>query len=431
MAKPHRKKSKPRKSSSGARSTQRNSSSRHTRPRKSTDEKKLGSKLRKPIPKKLRAVPPPVKHFEKERAEQPASVSDSYRRIRKAEWKRWKALADNSEFVWETFRLKYQLMRFLENDPEPLRNFFNREKGINGAQFKSLIERVERIKNPTLQNLLKRYASYALRYGVELVLRGTGRYCQVNGPQFQVHGTGFWGSKFHVVIRDGTLEPVSDSKDEIGNPMDQASPPEDERDEARYSMRKPRVVGILSADEPYYDEAPLSDAFHSDEVRVPARLQKLIESGKAKYVSVDDEDNFSLIRQLMDFAYSPDQITVIEYGSSFRHQFYLVGEHVALNRVSATLQKVATAFQRGKGGHDQRGRPPDRRRLYGRLTAIIRIKEAGDRVDRLLENEDRSARLQIWVRKSPHKESPAVPDAATRRANMQSLLSQYKSKLEK
>jgi hypothetical protein len=202
-----------------------------------------------------------------------------------------------------------------------------------------------------LKALLKRYAMFVIRYGVIFVLKS-------KPPYFRTRSIGFWGNKFHVELRNGQLEPVGGA--------------------------------------PAWDgQTPLSDGFESAELIVPEALRSLVEDAPkektlaednpkkdrkntndypmAKYVRVDDEDEFSVLNQIMDFAYSSDQVAVIEYRSSvFRRNFLMIGENVSLNQVWDQLKKVVTEWQRETGGSDQRGKPTDIRRLSALLNTIVR-----------------------------------------------------------
>jgi hypothetical protein len=313
-----------------------------------------------------------------------------YRRIRKGEWERWKTLADNKEFVWETFCLKYQLKQLFTKDPDALRIFFRPGFRVDAPRSQATKRRIEQVVDDKLKKVLDRYASYAQRYGVEFSLHKP-------EPYFRVWGTGFGGNKFHVEIRDGGF----------------------------------RAIGRARA---------LGGAIESDEVPVPSKLQGLVRKGQAKYVRIDDGDDFSILRQLTSFAYSPDQVTVVDYGSTSRHQFYLVGEHVPLNRIWPVLQKVVTEFQRELGGHDQRGRQTNVRRLYAQLQALVRSNNSMKNVAAaLIEQEDRRAEMALDDRKSGGERSERheargatqSADLQTRRDKAQSYLSQLTARLKR
>jgi hypothetical protein len=334
-----------------------------------------------------------------------------FQRVRASQWKRWRMLADNKEFVRETFRLKYQLEPFMKNDPDQLRPFFNPAFFVTAPNSRAAVRNIENIGDEKLKTLLMRYAMYVLRYDVILVLKS-------KRPYFRTQSVGFWGNKFHVELRNGRLEPVGSS--------------------------------------PVWDgQTPLSDGYESAELVVPEALRPLLEDNakeesakinkyptRAKYVRVDDEDEFSVLSQIMDFSYSPDQVSVIEYRSPmFRRNFFLIGENVSLNQVWGQLKKVVTEWQRETGGSDQRGKPPDIRRFYALRNTIVRGKlDEGAMAERFLKWEKVISKIELEKQKvsttlTTSKTRPVgstdVPKSPQEKAmsSMRSTISQLKAEL--
>jgi hypothetical protein len=331
-----------------------------------------------------------------------------YRRKQKAEWRRWRKLANNKDFVWETWRLKFQLLESLGNDPDQIRKFFRPSLMVTPTNLGAVNRQILDVRDETLKALLIRCVKYVLRYQLVLSLAKA-------PPYFRIRGLGFWGNKFQVAIRDGQLEPIG------------GIPPWEEEGarRLRISLKKQGTGSLPNRIKPgdvLVTGTPLSDGFESDELPVPAGLQSLVKEGWAKYVWIEDKDEFSMLRQITDFAYSPDQVTVIDYSSTFPHKFYLVGENVPLNKVWPKLRRVAADSQRQTGKGDQRGRSPKLRRLYAELNLIVRGKGS-------MENRAQILR-RMEDREREEKRKPPKPQTDARVAAKQSYLSQLKKQLK-
>jgi hypothetical protein len=306
--------------------------------------------------------------------------SQRYRDIIRLVWKRWRSLAKKKEFVWETMALKYQLTKAYAEKPDFVKRFFSPTFNVAAPQLRSVEKKIDGVTDENIRRLLRRYARHAVRYGIAFSLRA-------KSPYFRVRSSGFAGDNFHVVIRNGEIEPV---------------------------------VRPLGEDSPY-EEAPLSDAFGSDEP-IPPAVQPLMTGREnlARYVVIDDTEDFSLLNQLMDFAYSPNQVTVIRYNSTTPRTFFLIGENVPLNKVFGSLKRVAAAAQREVTGSDQRGMTPNLRKLHGQLNLILRRGTGRESATRLLDAEERRVASETEGKK----------DYLSRRQSIESHLSQLKRQLE-
>jgi hypothetical protein len=181
----------------------------------------------------------------------PAS-SEWLRRARETEWDRWRLLGDNKEFVWETWRLKYQLTLFLETNPAQVRAFFSPTFFVTGSKLREMQGRINRIDDDKLKRLLKRYVRYVLQYGVMFRLND-------KPPYFRVETLGFPGNRFHAVISQGQLKPAWNVPNEIAR------------------------------------DIPSWEVFESDEVEILAKLNDLYQAGMAKYLLVDDMIRISFL----------------------------------------------------------------------------------------------------------------------------------------
>jgi hypothetical protein len=367
-------------------------------------------------------------------SDEPA-LPKEFQSSRRAQWNRWRRLATNKEFVWKTSKLKYQMAAFVNTNRDELRRLFDSVFFITLPNLRTSLQRIDSVSDEKLNALLKRYARYVLRYDVIFVFKAT-------APYFRTQSIGFWGNRFHVELRNGQLEPVGGA--------------------------------------PTWDgQTPLSDGFESPEVNVPAALRSLVENevenraedeplvrnepkaetliegrpkgnGKntnkypmAKYARIDDEDDFSVVNQIMNFLYSPDQVAVIEYRSPlFRRQLFMIGENVSLNQVWGQLKKVVTEWQRETGRSDQRGKPPDIRRLSSLLNTIVRGDlDAGATAARFLkwdkllpdiEMENQKTIANQSTIKTRPAESGVTPKSPQDKAmsSMVSYISQLKAQLQ-
>jgi hypothetical protein len=51
-------------------------------------------------------------------------TTERFQKIKLAAEKRWERLRNNREWVWETYRLKFQLKPFVQNNPDQVKRFF-------------------------------------------------------------------------------------------------------------------------------------------------------------------------------------------------------------------------------------------------------------------------------------------------------------------
>jgi hypothetical protein len=315
-----------------------------------------------------------------------AGAIQRFQRMSRAVQQRWERLRNNRELVWETYRLRFKLEPFVQNNLDQLKQVFTPTFFVSPQNLQTVRRRIGKIDNKELKALLERYAKYVLRYGVVFTL-------QQSEPHFRTQWTGYGLNKFHVAIRNGEVEPIG------GPPAWIEAPP----------LPRP----LPSDDFDFAVQTPMSDDLETDALVVPTGLQSLVEEGKAKYVLIKDEDQSSLLRQITDFAYSPDQITVIDYASDLQQmRFLLVGENVPLHEIWPKLREGVASYQRTYAKHDQRGRRTDIRKLKTYLAEIVRSENS---------MQDKAAKLV---------KDKNSPDYSKRLRSMQSHLSQLKKKLE-
>jgi hypothetical protein len=289
-----------------------------------------------------------------------------YREMRQWRWNRWRALANSEAFVLETFQLKSQLKGFIETYPDLLREVLGLMS--NTASFAAVQSRIERIVDPTLRALMNRYAAYVVKYGVIFRLDG-------ESPYPRVELIGFSGNKSEAVIRNGELVPVWYPRNaEPGSGQGEV-------------------------------EVPAWDGFESRQLKVPEPIKELVTAGRVRYVEIDDEDEFSLFRQIADLSCSANHATVIRYNAAPQHTFIAVGENVSLDEVWPALRKSLVSYQRDAGKRDRRGRatelrgtslkarsrPKPESGLYGQLRALVRSGSSLEDIARLFVRDKNSS----------------------------------------
>jgi hypothetical protein len=233
-----------------------------------------------------------------------------------------RALSNSKPFLIETKKLMKSLEDSLVRWPDYLKAFF-RQFGYPTGRLKTIRRFLTKAPDQKTKEAIKTYLRYVARFGVLLRLRkGT--------PKFKPTLLVPWGSTFRVRIKKGQFLPVA-----------------------------PYPGG----DEPYVY------FFESDPRSAPQHFQKLIKSGAAKYVELDDKDDSSLFARLESFAYHPEGITFVVHRAEQPYLFCLIGESVT-NEIWRDTSKAVSAFHRALLGKGNAGRPPNIKRL--KLTLRMR-----------------------------------------------------------
>jgi len=292
-------------------------------------------------------------------------------------FKRWRKLSQSEEFVWETMRLKWKFQRLYQENPNLVRQFFLSTSprkvatfSVSFGDFPELERRIRSVKEDEYRSLFIRAVNYVFQYGVAFQLFPKPPYFRVREGQRAIE------DRFRVAIRAGDFVPRG----------------------------------------PIPEDSAFADGFESNVNAATPQLEELVKSGDAKYVLIGDEDQFSLLRQMFSFAYSPDQVTVFRYDSVPRHSLFLVGQNVSLNKVWPELRKVIAADQLSSAKRDQRGAPTKVQKLYSQLNALVR-------------NKDSQSNIAARFVDEPPIDKPPIP-YPQRLASRESRLSQLKRKLE-
>jgi hypothetical protein len=254
--------------------------------------------------------------------------SPKFRKIRQAVWQKWRRLADDKEFLLETARLKDHLTPVFLKHPEEVRSFFHPTFQPTLARIEDIRSRIRRVANEHLRFALQRYVRYVLRFGVVMQLED-------RAPHFRTHDFGTDPTnKFHVKVVKNNLEPQ----------------------------------------EPFWwdEQTPISDYFGSPKVTVGVELQRLIDAGVAKFVQIEDGKKRSLLTQLMDFAYSPDELTFLLLNMDQPYVLCLIGERISVDDIWRRASRVVSEFQKLEYGRTMAGRPRQVRKLHRELNRLLR-----------------------------------------------------------
>lgn len=229
---------------------------------------------------------------------------------------RAKELRKDKEFVIQEARLRTRLESFLAERPADVRRFFQKFQfpvGPRGLEARRYLRRT-RIKN--LKEALDDYLNFVVRFGVVFRLEGKRSSLRL---EYLVP----WGTKFHVKLVEEQFMPA----------------------ERR-----------VASNESY------EDYFEDDRLTVPVEVQRLIASGKGKFVLIEDPQCSSALSGLEYFANNPEGLTFVVHNAEQPYLLCLIGEKVSdkdWKRASAPRTALLRKyFNRGKAG-----RPPKIARL--------------------------------------------------------------------
>lgn len=253
-----------------------------------------------------------------------------FRAIRRAIWQKWRTLANDKAFIWETAKLKLNLKAAFKSHPKDVQLFFDPLFEPRLYPANEITKRIKKLSDKHLQNTLRAYTRYVLRFGVAMQLHK-------RAPHFRTRGTGADAdpsTKFHVKVTGSHFKPTESWWDD-GN-------------------------------------TSISDYFGSETVPVGPEMQKLIDTGVAKYVEIEDLQKRSLLNRLMDFAYSPDRLTFVLLASEQPYLLCLIGENVSVEKTWRDASKVVSEFQKRQYSRTRAGRPPQLRELTKQLAVLLR-----------------------------------------------------------
>jgi hypothetical protein len=88
---------------------------------------------------------------------------------------------------------------------------------------------------------------------------------------------------------------------------------------------------------------PLEDNLEAPDLAPPEGLERLLREGRARYMFIDNDDT-SLLREILDILYSPDQVSVVRLGGNYPATFFVVGDQVPLNSTFAICATIPGRF---------------------------------------------------------------------------------------
>jgi hypothetical protein len=256
------------------------------------------------------------------------------RRLRR----KWGALSKDKEFIWETASLLFQLEEAYAQHAKEIESFFKPVFNPPAPHMQVVTHQIRQLQSKPLRRLLRRYVRYVARFGVTMSLRTWKRRSRVQASvpskksRFRVQAFVPEGPIFHVRLNRDYFEP--------GEPF------------------------------VWDGHTPCSAFFESEKINAPSEVQKLIDAGAAAYVVIDDRAKWSVLQQLIDFAYDPDKVTFIYHNARRPNLFCLVGEGMRTKEVWQKVARAVDQFQKQGYGRTAAGRPPDLRRLVKRLHVL-------------------------------------------------------------
>jgi hypothetical protein len=263
------------------------------------------------------------------------------RALRRRRWAHFRALAKDDAFRDETEAVRSGLNAAYGFDPATVDAFMRQFWYPSPAAYLKARQFLDRIPGSSLRAALLHYLQYASRFGIYMVRRAwRGR------TKFAVRGIVPRGEKFHVRVIEDHLEPA-------------AGMPEDE---------------------------PFVEYFSNNTLPVVPELQKVISEGAARFVLIEDDSFSTVLSELEEFAYSPNEITFIVHRAERPHVLCLMGERVTQPQLRAALPAVSAIlrehYKRGKAG-----RPRDRLREKKAQNLLQKSVRKGDMAYALAKGE--------------------------------------------
>jgi hypothetical protein len=251
-----------------------------------------------------------------------------YQSIRRASWQQWRRLREDKHFVLETSRLKLHLTLAYGRQSEDIRSFFKPQFHPTVSRAKQLRARIKKLSDKELRKVLLRYIGYVFRFGVIMELAE-------KVPHFRTVGLPpETANKFRVTLRKGGFLPWGNFR--------------------------------------WDGETPVADLFGDEKLAVGIRLQQFINSGAGKYVEIEDKQQRSVLRQLLDFACEPDKLTFVLVRGDRPCLMALIGEDISIDHVWHRAGTVVSELQKEHHGRVRAGRPPAWRTLHRHLNVLLR-----------------------------------------------------------
>lgn len=274
-------------------------------------------------------------------------LNPEFRKVRHAVWQAWRRLSQDKDFVWQTAKLKYNLTLAFQRDPVSLKAFFDPTFVPNGFPRETLASRIKALRDKRLRKVLRRYIVYVSHFKIAMRMHSVPPH-------------------FRTILLDA--DPAT-----------------------KYSVELFSNTFVPYGGWWHDDSVSPSDFFGSEDVAVGREMQRLIDTGYAKYVRIEDGQPRSLFKQLAEFAYSDDALTFVLVECERPYVFCLIGENISVEKTWREAGRVVSEFQKISYGRTRSGRRTKLLELKRDLAALLRGKgTAKEKAIRRLESRKRT-----------------------------------------
>jgi Raf kinase inhibitor-like YbhB/YbcL family protein len=229
---------------------------------------------------------------------------------------RLRSLENDKEYVLRSDDIKQRLEHAYNARPTEVTAFFRRFSLPSPFAAGKIREYLNTIADD-VRRPLEDYVTFANRFRVQFRLKTIPlRFKPVLRPSS--------GTKFHVRIVEDHLEP--------GKP------------------------------EPGADIDSYSELFPAPNLKIPDEAQALVDKGEATFTQIDDGPEYSMLKELEEFAYKDDGVAFFVHNAEQPYLGCIFGEKMSKQQL-ADLGKTVTEFQKKSFFRTAGGRPPDMDRL--------------------------------------------------------------------
>ena len=230
---------------------------------------------------------------------------------------RLRSLGSDKEYVVQSDDIKQKLEQAYNARPTEVTAFFRRFSLPSAFEAGKIREYLNTIADDAVRRPLEDYVTFANRFRVQFRLKTIPlRFKPVLRPSS--------GTKFHVRIVEDHLEP--------GKP------------------------------DPGADIDSYSELFPAPNLKIPDEAQALVDKGEATFTQIDDGPEYSILKELEEFAYKDDGVAFFVHNAEQPYLGCIFGEKMSKQQL-AELGRTVTEFQKKNFFRTAGGRPPDMDRL--------------------------------------------------------------------
>jgi hypothetical protein len=230
---------------------------------------------------------------------------------------RTRALENDKQYISLRDEFEQRLVQAHRDSPAEVANFFTKFLVPSQLNDEEIRTDLNTITNQSVRRTLEDYMRFAKRFRVIF------RFNRSTGT-FRLQVLPSEGVKFHVRIVGDHLEPVE-------------SLPIDEDD-------------------------PLRDHFSDNQLTILSEAQNLVNDGHATFTQIDDGPGYSMLKDLLSFAYKDDGAAFFFHNSDQPSLGCVFGEKMSKDLLAA-MGKPVTEFQKVHFERSSGGRPPNMDRL--------------------------------------------------------------------